>query len=153
MKLILLLLVLSLNVYGHGDHSIPGMLPIAPHGGVMTEASHTHTASHQHEQGEQDKEKEVFFEAKIKNDILFFYVLELGSEGNSFKTLNSSELSSVKVSLFDPRRKLTYNPQLVKGTQEFKSSLSKIKARRFLLNISLKYKGRNFTGTVQVEKK
>lgn len=46
------LTLLSGKVFAHGDHSVPGTLPPAPHGGFVKEADHEHEEKGGHEGNE-----------------------------------------------------------------------------------------------------
>ncbi len=72
--LISIFLIYSSSVMAHGDHSAPGALPFAPHGGKVGTAEHAdkdaHTSKegdHAHEEGEEHEGDDSHEEAKKKN--------------------------------------------------------------------------------------
>jgi hypothetical protein len=167
---ILITLLVSLNAYSHGDHSIPGAIPVAPHGGVVSEATHEHNASaHKHEHKNEKShdhvsehkhekikvvETEIFFEAKIKNNKVYLYALELKSvKSKTFLTKEISEFKNLYVNLLDPRKNKTYKTNAAPAGDHWEISLSGIKGRRFLVHVAGEFNGEIYKGVVQVEKR
>jgi hypothetical protein len=164
---ILITLLVSFNVYSHGDHSIPGAIPVAPHGGVVAEASHKHKESahtHKHSKGsdgdkahkheEKQKEKEIFFESKMRGSKIYLYALELDPiKSMSFITREISEFKNMRVTLLDPRKKKTYAVKAVAAGDHWELSLSGIRGRRFIVNVITLFENEQYKAKVQVEKK
>ncbi|MBT4793522.1 MAG: hypothetical protein HON90_18260, partial [Halobacteriovoraceae bacterium] len=128
MKIIIIAsLLFSINSFGHGDHTVPGSIPAAPHGGVVREAVHQHAGSLKHDHGHAAK-KEIFYEGVLKKNILNIYLLELDSK--SYKSFVQQKPTEVKsVTAFDPRKKKNYTLDVKLSEGKLSADFSKIKGR------------------------
>lgn len=151
--LLLALILISGEVFAHGDHSAPGAIPPSPNGGVLSEAKHVHKDSHHHDHKEA-KEREIFFEAKLKNKVLTVYPLELDHKtGNVFKALKVGDFSDVKMNVKDPRNKSSVNYKLETKGNNWVLSLEKSRARRLIVELVGNFQGAKYKANIQVEKK
>ena len=157
-RLLVLVLILSFNAFGHGDHSTPGVLPSAPHGGVLAKAlhqppTHTHKKKHSqtHEHGDEE-DKIIFFEGVIKNNTLMVYVLDFDKVSKkSFKTMDISLFEKVTIKVTDARKK-----EILSNTHEnFKNhwglNLKDKKSHRMIVEIEAFKEGSSYTAKVQIE--
>lgn len=139
---IFLLLLLPLLVLTHlcvaheGDHSAPGAIPFAPHGGKAVEAAeyeeeeyceedhgdhkeeeaekedeHDHGHDHDHDEKSHEPSLEYFFEATYSDEKLTIYPLALDEENpKEFILVNASgELKDLRVVVEFPRSKRKAN--------------------------------------------
>ena len=151
--LLLAMILISGEVLAHGDHSAPGAIPPSPNGGVLSEAKHVHKDSHHHDHKEA-KEREIFFEAKLKSKVLTIYPLELDHKtGNAFKALKVGEFSGIKMKVKDPRKKSSVNFKLEPKDKYWELSLEKSRARRLIVELGGSFKGAKYKANIQVEKK
>lgn len=154
MKLLLVvLLVLNVEVFAHGDHSAPGAIPPSPNGGVLSEAKHDHKGSHGHDHHDAN-DKEIFFEAKLKNKAVSIYPLELDHKtGNVFKALKTNEFKKMKIKVEDPRKKKSVNYVLSSDESKWSLSLKGSRARRLIVHLSTVFNGAKYKSKIQVERK
>lgn len=153
MKILLLLSLLSLNAFGHGDHGSPGAIPPAPHGGTLGEAEHIHAKSHDHDHGEATK-REVFFEGKIIKNTLHVYALELEPKKmKSFINLKLSDFKDAKFKLIDARKKKTIKVDFNASKSSWEASIKGHRARRYMVEIDAKLHGARYKTKLQVERK
>lgn len=153
MKIFILILVMSLDVYGHGNHHIPGVIPPAPHGGVLTEAQHMHIGSHDHDHGKASK-KEIFYEAKLKKNKLKIFPLELDpKESKTFILRDISKFTKAKFKVVDARKKKIIPIKLKVVDDHWEGDFKGVRGRRFLVEVDALYHGARYKGKVQVEKK
>lgn len=155
MKLLLLLfLMASMDVYAHGDHSAPGAIPPAPNGGALGEAEHLHKDSHKKHDHNEAEEMEIFFEAKLRKNILTLYPLDFIHTKNSvFKPMNVSTFSKTKILVKDPRRKKSVKFKLEPSGDKWLLKLEKSRARRLIVEIESTFQKARYKAKVQVEKK
>ena len=151
--MLVFLAVFSLNTFGHADHSTPGAIPPAPHGGQLGEAKHKHKGSHDHDH-KKASEREIFFEILQKGKTLEVFPYELDSKDyKSFIELSTEQFSDTKIELFDPRKKKKFKPELRAGKKSWTLSLEKVKARRVFTKIKTFLDGGKFRAKIQVELK
>ncbi len=150
--LILISMVIHLNVFAHGDHSVPGVLPPAPNGGVLSEAKHDHKDSGKHNH-KVANEKELFFEAKYKkNKIAIFPLLLSHKEKNVFSPIKVSEIKDLKIKLKNPRTKQLTNFTLVREDESIGLEIESTRIRRLIIELSALIKQARYTAEIQVEK-
>jgi len=153
MKILILISMLSINCFGHGDHSIPGVIPPAPNGGTLGEASHKHSGSHKHDHKEAS-EKEIFFEGIYKNNSLEISFLELEpKESKHFLVHDFGEMSELKLIIKDPRKGKVINRESKVENNKLQVDLKGIRARRLVFELSGVFKGAKYSAKVQVERK
>jgi hypothetical protein len=167
--LILSLIAVSFNLWSHGDHSTPGSVPPAPHGGTVKKASvveprghgHTHVKKKKHGHGKshghghnKKKNKKLFFEAILKNNTLKVFPLSLDHDNHkAFITLKTEDFKKHSMTVLDPRKKKYYSPKILAHKDHWSASFDDIKGRRFIISIATKYSHSNYGGKVQVERK
>lgn len=152
-KLLILISLITFNSYAHEGHDVPGALPPAPNGGVIKEAHHAHKGSGKHDH-KKASEKEFFFEAIIKNKLLKIYPYVLNPKHfNTFDKQNISDFSGVTIKLYDPRKKKNYTPKVEVKNDSWELDVSKIKARRLIVNIKAINNKAVYKVKIQVEKK
>jgi hypothetical protein len=150
--LIVAMLICSGQVFAHGDHSAPGAIPPSPNGGVLSEAKHEHKGSHHHDH-KKAEEREIFFEAKLKNKLLTVYPLELDHKtGNVFKALKVGDFSKVKMSIKDPRKKSDVKFELKAKSDHWQLKLGNNRVRRVIVEVSGIFKEAKYKANVQVER-
>jgi hypothetical protein len=150
--IIILSLIISSKILAHGDHSEPGAIPPAPHGGTVEEAKHAHD-KHKHDHKEASK-KEIFFEGVFKAKTIKIYPLVLDPNGHkAFLEQDTSNFSKVSVVLKDPRKNKEYQAKLISKKKFWEISLSDIRGRRFILKITAYFEGAKYVTDVQVERK
>ena len=152
-----LLMSFSLNVFAHGDHSTPGAIPPAPHGGILGEAEHQDGEhghkGHNHKSTEKE-ESEVFYEAIVKKNLLRVYPLKLETKkGKSFKSMKVTQKNKGVIEILNPRSRKSYNLPIVLKVDHWQINLDKIKGRRFILKIESLYNKDKYKGKIQVERK
>lgn len=154
MKLLVLVMLISCSqVFAHGDHSAPGAIPPSPNGGVLSEAKHEHKGSHHHDH-KKAVEREIFFEAKLKNELLTVYPLELDHKtGNVFKALKVGDFSKVKINVKDPRKKSSVKFELEAKNDHWRLKLGNNRVRRVIVEVSGIFKDAKYKAKVQVERK
>lgn len=148
--LIVGIFILSVSLaYGHGDHSVPGALPPAPHGGIIKEADHAGKDEHEGK----EEETELFFEAVYKNMSISLYPLTiLPNNTNMFKGLSASkDLSKVNLKIEIPRLKKTESVQVKILEDSITASFDPKKANRFIIHVTAEYQKEVKTAKIQVE--
>lgn len=153
MKILLISLLVSINCFGHGDHSVPGAIPPAPHGGTLGESKHQHAGSKSHNHKKAAK-KQIFFEGTLKENKLTIYLLELDPVSDKFFiTHDFSKFKDFSLKIKDPRKnkEIKAKPQ-IQGKALIVDLTGK-RARRLILNIEGKYEAAKYSAQIQVEKK
>lgn len=146
-------LLISVKLYAHGDHHIPGAIPPSPNGGVLEEAKHHHGHSHKHDHGEAE-EREIFYEAKYSNKEILIFPLQLDPKTNkSFIALDTKSFSKLKIEVKDARKNKVVAKDFERMVKNWKIDASKIRGRRLIISVSGNYKGANYKANVQVERK
>ena len=151
--ILVIVLVLSTNSFAHGDHSEPGAIPPAPHGGTVSEAKHHEHHGHNHSH-KKSKEKEVFFEAIYKGKTLKVYPLIL--DPKTYKTFLSQPVAGfkkTKVVLKDPRKKKEYAVEATPKGNYWEVPMAKIRGRRLIVHVSSQVDGENYKAKIQIERK
>jgi hypothetical protein len=146
------LLSLSLNVFAHGDHSIPGALPAPLHEGVLGEAKHIEDAGHKDHHHEEDKE--YFFEVKYNKitSSIDIYLLELDPKNPKvFSKLSPDKKIDVVLDFPRAKKKETVKVDLKKD--KWVSLVPKNRERRFYAHISFEDKDEKYNAKVMIEKK
>ena len=150
---VLFSIILSFNIFAHGDHTIPGAIPPAPHGGSLGEAEHAHKESHNHDHVKASK-KEIFFEGKLKNSKLTVYPLELEpTKSKVFLILKTQSFTKVDIKVMDPRKKIVIATNFESMSNQWSINLKGSRGRRFIIHISAIYEGASYKTKFQVEKK
>jgi len=153
MKFLLLISLLSVNTFPHGDHSIPGAIPPAPNGGSLGEAKHDHGKSHKHDH-KKASEIEVFFEAVYKNKLLNIHFLELDPKTNKlFLEHDFADFKDLKLEIKDARKKKIITKKHMIDSKKITVDMTGERARRLLIKISGNFKGAKFDSEFQVERK
>ncbi len=153
MKKITILLLLTLNIYAHEGHDNPGAVPPAPNGGVLEEAMHIHHGSHNHSHKEAN-EREIFYEGVYRNNKISIFPLQLDpNKYKHFISLNNKEFKEVKIDIVDARKKEKLDLKFSVSDKAWIIDVSKVRARRFLLDVSGVFKGAKYQAKVQVERK
>ena len=147
MKLLFLtILIFSLNAFAHEDHSIPGVIPTAPHGGTIGELKAIHTHKH--------NVKEIFFEGIFKNGELKIYPLEIDKKNNKvFSAMKVDSFKSVDFSIEDPRQSKTISAVFDTNSNSWKAIIQNKRVRRLIISTKAIYKKLTYEGKVQVERK
>lgn len=155
--LILTLTLASFNSFSHGDHSTPGAIPSAPHGGVLGEVKHSedHGHKHKHEHKEKknhDNHLEMFFEARVKGEELKLYPLALMNE-KEFVPVSLDKLKMEEVEIELPRSKKSMDLKIQTKGDHFVATLPKFRDRRFILEIEFEKDGQDHEVKIQLEKR
>jgi len=150
--LALILLSITVSVFSHENHDMPGVLPPTPHGGALGEAKHHHGHSHKHNHHHAMK-KEMFFEVVYLNDELKIYPLKI-SEKNSrkFEGIPLDNFTNPKAFLKLPRKKKIIPLQLQKFGSYWKTAIGKIDTHRFIIDLAVMDGGESWKAKIQVEK-
>lgn len=149
--LFILILVMSSSVFAHKDHSAPGAIPPAPHGGVIKEAIHKHRGSHHHDHVKASK-KEVFIEGVYKEGNIELYPLELEpKEAKFFIPIKLDQISEVKIKTINPRDKSVLSDNYTLDNDKFLIKLENNKSRRIVVEYSGILNGARYATKVQVE--
>ncbi len=153
MKILLLVLLISINSFGHGDHSAPGRIPPAPHGGSLGEAEHHHSGSGKHDHKKAQK-KQIFFEGILKNNKLTLYILELDPIADKFfVTHDFNNLKDYKLTIKDARKDKMLDKEPKIEEKKLVVDMTGERARRLILNIEGKYEEAKYSAKIQVERK
>lgn len=153
MKILVFLTLFSINCFPHGDHSIPGAIPPAPHGGILGEAKHDHGISHMHDH-KKASEREIFFEGIYKNKSLTVHFLELDPKTTKFFFIHDfTDLKDLKISIQDARKKKKISKDHKLLDKKVIIDMNGQRARRLFVKISGKYKGAKYSSEFQVERK
>jgi len=148
----IILVIISMSIFGHGDHSTPGSLPPAPHGGVIKEAKHIHS-NHKHDHKEAMK-REIFFEVSYENQEVKIHLLELNPKNyKDFITLGLKKIEVLSFKVVDARKKRTVSKEFTNKEEFLYSKIENKRARRLLIELSVKINGAKFKETVQVERR
>lgn len=151
--LILLFTILSINSFGHEDHSAPGSIPPAPNGGVIKEAQHMHHGSHKHDHLEASK-REIFFEGVYQKGVLKIFPLELDPKGHKhFLSLKNTDFKEVKIEVIDARKKRKLTDNFKADKLGWSIDISDERTRRFLVHISGIFKSAKYHAKIQIEKR
>jgi hypothetical protein len=152
-KVICLSFLVIVNIYAHENHHIPGAIPIAPNGGTIKEAKHEHIGSGEHDHIKA-KKREIFFEAKIIENEIRVFPLELEPKQNkSFIAKNVKKFNKIEILVKDPRKKKKLNKKYIVRKDHWVIDIKGQRSHRFLIDISMLYQGAKYSSTLQVEKK
>lgn len=132
---------------GH-DHSVPGAIPAAPHGGRVEEAKDV-SSGHKHEGKD---EMELFFEALYKNNTLSIYPLGLPTSNPSmFTAVSPKDLTNVKVKVENPRTKKAETVATKAEGEAFTAKIEMKGATRFFIYISADHNKEAKASKIQLE--
>ena len=148
MKLLLMItLGFSMNVFGHGDHQVPGVIPSAPHGGKIAEIKIT---KHSHKKNA----KEIFIEGILKNGELKLYPLEIDTKNSKiFSQMQLTNFQSINFDVKDARRSKEIELEFSKDKHCWSALMGDNSSRRLMISITAKYSNTIYKGKLQVEKK
>ena len=153
MKSLLIVLIFSTFTFAHEGHDVPGAIPPAPHGGVISEAKHMHHGSHDHDHHEASK-REIFFEGRFNNNQIEIYALELDSKTHkTFITLDNKKFSKFNVKVIDARKKKTLDTDVKLVKKHWTVKITNNRVRRFFVDIHGLYDGAKYKARIQVERK
>lgn len=155
MKLLLILfMITNIDIYAHKNHNTPDTIPPTPNKKTLKKTEHLHKKSHKKHDHNKAEEMEIFFEAKLKKNVLTLYPLDFIHTKNSmFKPMNMNTFSKTKISVTDPKKKKSVKFKLEPSSDKWLLKLEKSKTRRLIIEIESTFQKARYKATIQVEKK
>lgn len=145
-------LVFSLNSLSHGDHSMPGALPVAPHGGALFEVEHKGEGhGNENKDKKEEHHEELYFEGKNVGNTLEFYPLVLDEKNKTFKKEKASDYLIKKIELKYPRSKKEITVKAKTAPDHFVVDLPRMRDRRVVVEIDFKKHGEDHEVKLQIE--
>lgn len=146
-----------LALYAHDDHEMPGSLPPAPHGGQLGELSDFLEETNKSGSAlVEEKNIEIFIEAKLENETLKLFCLSLDSKNKKvFKSLRpQSDIQILELKIEMPRSKkekiLTNFISIEK--EYWSANIGQLKDRRFFVVLTLNAQQKKKKVKIQIER-